>query len=84
MDKDESVIPEGFYCYTGWGDSFKPCPYWSRRENKPEQQNGYCSFLDRSDWQEGLSLLWDQVKECGINEGDWEKEFTSGSEDLSA
>lgn len=77
--KDESVIPKGMYCYEGF--RFDPetqklkvinlCPYWSRREDKPAQMNGYCSFLEAGDWEdEGLSLLWDQCKECGINEGE--------------
>ena len=84
--KDISEIPKGQYCYTGFGVEkredgsirlkTKKCPYWSSREDKPEQQNGYCSYLERGDWDaiipedfpEGfpvsvLSLLWDQVKE---------------------
>lgn len=44
------------------------CPYWERRNDQPEQENGYCRLLGVGDWEsEGLSLLWDQVKECGIN-----------------
>jgi hypothetical protein len=81
-EKDESVIPEGFYCYTpdgplpgGGGIKIKLCPYWSFREDKPEQENGYCSFMGVGDWeQNGPSLLWDQVKECGIKMGSWEDE----------
>ena len=80
MEKDESIIPEGLYCYTGHGKTFICCPYWSKRIDKPEQENGYCSFLEHGDWMygdgSGISLLWDQVKECGVNEGDWEKECT--------
>lgn len=34
----------------------------------PEQENGYCSYLQKGDWDLSLGLLWDQVKECGINE----------------
>jgi len=65
--KDKSVIPEGIYCHGVNG----VCPYWSSREDKPEQENGYCSFLEMGDWNdEPLTLLWDQVKECGIND-DW-------------
>lgn len=73
--KDKSKIPQGLYCYrivgvneaTG-GIKTHPCPYWESRLDKPKQENGYCSFLEEGDWEsEGLSLLWDQVKECGIN-----------------
>ncbi len=63
-DGATSIIPEGMYCYGKDGR----CPYWAISENHEEQENGYCAFLKEGDWQdEGCSLLWDQVKECGIN-----------------
>ena len=92
MKKDKRLIPKGLYCYSKKGT----CPYWSRKRNLPEQENGYCSYLGQSDWDinreekiviqttykkgkkiekeikcgpdnpSGLSLLWDQCKECGI------------------
>lgn len=54
------------------------CPYWSRNPDKPYQENGYCSYLEQGDWEvEGLSLLWDQCKECGIkNQRRFEMEGT--------
>jgi len=77
------------------------CPYWSIRKDKPYQFNGYCSYLEKGDWElhleedykityrggkvehklgkeiiaednAPLSLLWDQCKECGIND-DWDE-----------
>jgi hypothetical protein len=55
-----SVIPIGIYCY----DENGVCPYWSLKGYR----NGYCKFLDIEDDQiDGLGLLWDQCKECGIN-----------------
>ena len=69
------LIPYGDYCYdivridaeTG-RITVRNCPFWSLRDDKPSQENGYCSYLQEGDWeQEGLSLLWDQIKECGIN-----------------
>jgi hypothetical protein len=68
-------IPNGDYCYeiisidkeTG-KINIKTCPYWHRAHNRRYQENGYCSFLNIGDWEEsGLGLLWDMVKECGIN-----------------
>ena len=82
----EKYIPKGFYCY-----NITCCPFWDMDKNKPEQENGYCHYLKRGDWDinpeiyegaifcygkgvkediEGLplSLLWDQVKECGVND----------------
>jgi hypothetical protein len=76
--KDKSKIPPGTYCYTTQHYDRRTgvlktnlCPYWSRNPNKPEQENGYCSFLEFGDWEaEGMSLLWDQVKMCCENEED--------------
>lgn len=73
---DESVIPEGVYCYSHTGEKnelgmpkLKVCPYWGQDLTKPKQANGFCTFLDIRDWDDapGIPLLWDQVKECGIN-----------------
>jgi len=95
MKKDKRLIPFGYYCYSAKGK----CPYWSTRKEKKKMENGYCSFLEKGDWDinaekvlvvkmrnkkgnfvkiaEGTakklgiigSLLWDQVKECGIKYG---------------
>lgn len=48
----------------------KTCPYWTRNGKKPDQRNGYCRLLKAGDWMphpRGTMLLWDQCKECGIN-----------------
>lgn len=75
IKKDLTVIPEGPYCYTYVDNKQVKCPYWSKRQDKPEQENGHCSLLGWGDWEaHGLSLLWDQVKECGINDIDEEFE----------
>jgi len=71
-------IPKGCYCY----DENGLCPFWRLDENQPYQRNGYCEYLQRGDWEaeipddfpdgfplSALSLLWDQVKECGVNDG---------------
>jgi len=75
-DELRSSIPLGMYCYEFTGELkgdgtpvINVCPYWSRDNTKPEQMNGYCSYLDIGDWEgPGFGLLWDMVKECGINE----------------
>jgi hypothetical protein len=67
-ERPEDKIPKGLYCYDQNGN----CPYWSADANQPEQEYGHCAYLGWGDWeQEGLTLLWDQVKECGIN-GDYD------------
>lgn len=49
----------------------KPCPYWGRDLSKGEDGygNGFCTLTGKKDWVDE-TLLWDQVKECGINEGE--------------
>ena len=53
----------------------KMCPYWSNDPNLPDQANGVCSFMGLRDGDidslgNQVWLLWDQVKECGINDED--------------
>lgn len=62
-EKDTSVIPPGHYCYVPDMEKnankdkddhrlyIKTCPYWSIRKDKPEQANGYCSFMEKGDWE---------------------------------
>lgn len=40
------LIPNGIYCYGPNGR----CPFWSRDSLKDEQENGYCSYLGKGDW----------------------------------
>ena len=103
LPKDESLIPEGSYCYNvikqEWDEErqtpvikTKVCPYWDYDETKHEQECGYCHFIGKGDWETNAStektitnmktgekfspsemlitigLLWDQCKECGIND----------------
>jgi hypothetical protein len=64
----EKHIPPGPYCYRYAGGKGR-CPWWALNKDQPHQQNGYCEYLGWGDWQqEVLTLLWDQVKECGIND----------------
>lgn len=64
IEKDLSKIPKGIYCY----DENGICPFWDKSSEHHHQESGYCHFLKIGDWEsEGVSLLWDQVKECGIN-----------------
>ena len=58
MKKDKILIPKGYYCYThlkfnknGSWKIIGLCPYWSKRENKHEQENGYCAYLEKGDWE---------------------------------
>lgn len=75
---DVGLIPPGMYCYSreAGGDPapgivhrVKPCPYWGSHPEKLTQLNGYCAHLKAGDWEEdGTFLLWDMVKECGLND----------------
>ena len=80
LNQAESAIPKGMYCYTivdvlpADGETpprilTRTCPYWAQSSEHPEQSNGYCAHLKSGDWDsKGFSLLWDQVKECGIHD----------------
>lgn len=63
-EKIHEIVPHGLYCYgaDSRGVRFR-CPYWSYRG----PHNGYCAHLNKDDNQLEGGLLWDQVKECGIN-----------------
>jgi hypothetical protein len=87
MEIDEKLIPPGGYCYdiislSGDGNRILMCHYWERHPEKPPQQTGYCHYLQSGDWEEdGTLLLWDGVKECGINrEGSGEYEEPTNQE----
>lgn len=76
---DTSLIPKGSYCYTflkgeqntSGFPKIKTCPYYRFNEKEHHQNNGYCAYLGVGDWEENSSsLLWDMIKECGINDED--------------
>lgn len=53
-------IPRGVYC--------DGCPYWRIDPARPEQENGYCLYLQKGDWDfKYVGLLWDCCKECDVN-----------------
>jgi len=68
-------IPQGYYCYSYLGFDeengfpiFHYCPWYGVDKTKEDQDCGYCHYLGIGDWQmKGAGLLWDSVKECGIN-----------------
>lgn len=78
LPKDTSVIPSGMYCYTLISADFlglgrlvtKKCPYWSKIEGRHPQEDGYCAYLEKGDWELDGGLLWDACKECGVNMDD--------------
>ena len=66
QEEAESFIPKNtYYCYTGHGETFKPCPFWDKIPHWPTQSNGFCYYLRQGDCGEHFGLLWDQCKECG-------------------
>jgi hypothetical protein len=77
---DESKIPSGIYChghtiYKKVNDkivNINLCPYWDIDNEREKQENGYCHFIGKGDWEigEGDGLLWDKCKECGKNHDD--------------
>tara|TARA_R110000851_G_scaffold60415_6_gene139477 strand:+ start:3256 stop:3576 length:321 start_codon:yes stop_codon:yes gene_type:complete len=79
VNKDEALIPNNrSYCYQSCTRSkdnpsvfpiTELCPYWRVASDKPETLRGYCLFLKKGDWEEdGTMALFDQLKNCGIND----------------
>ena len=58
MKKDKRKIPKGYYCYRYKGKKIIPCSYWSIRKDKPEQENGYCAYLEKGDWDINKEKRW--------------------------
>ena len=73
----KSRIPKGCYCY----DENGICPFWCREPTQQPQEDGYCSYLGKGDWQLSCGLLWDQVKECGVNDDENEAIASNGCSD---
>lgn len=73
-------IPKGDYCYKIRKIVYRKdgmpilktrrCPYWCWDEKYPEEEVGYCKLLGYGDMDGNGGLLFDQIKECGINEYD--------------
>ena len=49
--------------YSNHGMPFEPCPFWFDVESRL----AYCCYLQISDFDPGVTALWDQVKECDVN-----------------
>jgi hypothetical protein len=68
-----TAVPEGYRCY-GWKEGgfirsgFLDCLFWHLNSNHRKYENGYCSLLEKGDWDfnHDDSFLWDKYKECGI------------------
>lgn len=73
---DPQAIPAGSYCH---GPSTQEpqegtdmpvirsntCPFWARVDRGEGEYSGWCAKIKGDD---DSSLLWDQCKECGIND----------------
>ena len=69
FENPKQHIPIGHYCYIPGSKGRNKCIFWDSNSEKSEQLSGYCHYLKSGDWEDkGTMLLWDQVKECGIND----------------
>ena len=51
----------------------KPCPYWKKLKGKDSYGNAicYCKYLkQKSEQYDPCNLIWDMLKECGVNDYD--------------
>lgn len=83
LQRDDSVIPVGSYCYK-ITSALPPevegglprllvyrCPYWAAFPvgDGTDAVYGYCALNQAGDWQKEIGgLLFDQVKNCGVKE----------------
>jgi hypothetical protein len=65
------------------------CPYWKGRTDWSKRGFGYCRLLKAGDSTQGRTrdgaplstmLLWDGVKECGLNDDDPDQDVPATSE----
>jgi len=70
--RPEQYIPKDTnYCYSRYGGLISKCPFWDKEINYHPQENGYCYLLKHGDWMNNrFGLLFDQCKECGINDNE--------------
>ena len=66
------LIPRGFYC--------KGCPFWFKDGSRREQENGYCSYLGKGDWD--INDEYPQLVEVKKRkaDGSYKTEFVNKSE----
>jgi hypothetical protein len=61
-------IPQGYYCHD--------CPHWHKTD-----KGARCDYLNREDTKPCcFHLLWDKVKECGINRPEYKQYKFDGIE----
>ena len=49
----------------------RTCPYWCWDKRYPDERVGYCKLMKCGDLDgNGVGLLFDQIKECGVNDYD--------------
>jgi len=44
------LIPRGFYCYSIQKGAREYCPFYFVDGTKRSQENGYCSYIGKGDW----------------------------------
>ena len=59
------LIPRGYYCEI-WNRKEKKidghCPFWFLDRARPGQENGYCSFIGKGDWDINAEHAEDDVE----------------------
>jgi len=46
-DPEKYIPKKTFYCY----DKDNTCPFWESKDDLPVQENGYCHYLDKNDYE---------------------------------
>lgn len=63
MNKNKSLIPKGYYCYTrNKSGKVIKCPYWRSIKERPEQYDGWCDFLEKGDIEINKETPWTDAR----------------------
>ena len=70
MEKDTSVIPKGQYCYSYIDGKIISCPYWRQIEDRANQYDGWCDYLEKGDLEISKEMIIEDVKTGKKTTGD--------------
>jgi hypothetical protein len=74
------LIPKGYYCYARINAKRSYCPFYFTDKTRHQQENGYCSYLEKGDWD--INNEYPEYIECQKRQqdGTYKKEMIHKSE----
>jgi hypothetical protein len=79
LKEPEKYIPQNTpYCHQGK----HVCPFWDVKDDLPEQENGYCHYLGKSDYELNEEYNRQPIKVWSRETGKWVETITEKMFDL--